>query len=613
MTKINLKVGFADAMTKLSWGIWSWWRADGAADAREITVVGARNEVVGTQVHLDAKQDFVLTLDHANWLHALGHTPRVRLDVRFPSLPEDAVEVFAVGYVEGDDRRQWMETLDRAGYAEVPAYRPQAAYVRIRIPADIASGIHEGQVRAYSQYGFENEEPIWEGFIRLQVADVTLPDVVNWSYYLDLYQHCTSIARFHRVPLWSDAHFALIDRYYDSLAQLGQKAVTVIAAEIPWSGQRCFRDRGYPSYLFEHAIVDVSRDELGQLHFDYTKMDRLIALASKHGMDREIEILGLLNVWVDEEYGFGKAAPDAPDAIRVRCYDQRTGAISYLRTADELQVFIRALYEHLQARGVVDRVRIMADEPSDLKAFNERMAFIKAAAPDFKYKVAIIRFEFLEDALPDMVDAVPYLSLACRDPELAARLAQRLRARGGRMLWYVCCVPPIPNTFIHSPLVEGRLHGWLTFYLKLDGFLRWNFCLWPAEPWRRVSWRAPAWSAGDMFFVLPGVDGAPVETLRYEAMRAAAQDYELLKLAERTLSADKAQALLPEAFARILRTESIRDFAELIEDFDQLDTARAEDLYSLDPSDYQAARRVVLEAIAQDVSDQAVGDGRRRK
>jgi hypothetical protein len=175
-------------------------------------------------------------------------------------------------------------------------------------------------------------------------------------------------------------------------------------------------------------------------------------------------------------------------------------------------------------------------------------------------------------------------------------LTERLHARGGRMLWYVCCWPPIPNSFIHSPLVEGRLHGWLTFYLRLDGFLRWNFCLWPAEPWRRVSWRAPVWSAGDMFFVLPGKDGAPVETLRYEAMRAAAQDHELLKLAERTLSADEAQALFDRAFARVLRTGSIEDFA-------QLGTARAENLYSLDPDDYQAARRLVLKAIMQHVSD----------
>ena len=160
------------------------------------------------------------------------------------------------------------------------------------------------------------------------------------------------------------------------------------------------------------------------------------------------------------------------------------------------------------------------------------------------------------------------------------------------MLWYVCCWPPIPNTFIHSHLLEGQLHGWLTFFLKLDGFLRWAFCLWPADPWKRVSWRAPDWRAGDMFFVLPGPDGVPVETLRYEALRTAAQDYELLKLAERMLPAAEAQPLFDQAFGHILRAASIRDFAGVAD-------AKAEQLYSLDPRDYQAARRLLLEALSQ--------------
>jgi hypothetical protein len=590
MSEIGLHIGFADGMTKLSWGHM---RGDPVIDApQEIDVGGARNQVLGVQVLLNARQDYVLTLDKANWLHALGFCPRVRLDVRFPTLPAGAVETFVVGYVEGDDRRQWMEYLDRAGYAEVPAYRPQAVYVRVRVPADLAAGVHKGEVTAYTQYGFEDEKPFWKGDISLRIADVTLPDVADWSYHLDLWQHCTSIARYHRVPLWSDAHLALTDKYYASLAQLGQKALSVIAAEIPWSGQRCFRDRTYPSYLFEHAIVDVVRDERGELHFGYDKLDRQLALAAKHGIDREIEVFGLLNIWVDEAFGFGKVALDAPDAIRVRCYDHQTQRITYLRKVDELSAFVRSLHDHFQDKGALDQVRIIADEPSDLDAFKARLAFIQAAAPGFKYKVAINHFEFMQDAPPEVVDAVPVLPLACQDPDLTAELTERLHARGGRMLWYVCCWPPIPNTFIHSPLVEGQLHGWLTFYLKLDGFLRWNYCLWPADPWKRVSWRAPNWYAGDMFFVLPGKDGAPVETLRYEALRAAAQDYELLRLAERTLPADKARAVFDQAFAHILRTDTIRDFANVA-------TARAEDLYSLDAQDYQAARRLVLEAIAQ--------------
>ena len=101
MSNVNLRIGLAPAMTKLSWGTSRDTAATLSADApQEITVVGARNEVVGAQVHLAGQQDFVLTLDRSNWLHPSGFFPRVRLEVDFPTLPPDAVETFPVGYVE---------------------------------------------------------------------------------------------------------------------------------------------------------------------------------------------------------------------------------------------------------------------------------------------------------------------------------------------------------------------------------------------------------------------------------------------------------------------------------------------------------------------------------
>jgi len=290
---------------------------------------------------------------------------------------------------------------------------------------------------------------------------------------------------------------------------------------------------------------------------------------------------------VDEAYGFGKVAPDAPDAVRVRCYDQNTGCFTYLRTADDLRCFVRAIHDHLQTAGVLDRVRIAADEPANLEAFNASLAFLRETAPDFRYNAAINHYEFVEDAPPQVSDFIPVLPLACKEPDRTALLTEKLRERGGLMLWYVCCWPPIPNTFLHSPLVETRLIGWLTDYLHLDGFLRWAFCLWPADPWQRVSWRAPNWPAGDMYFVLPGRDGAPVETLRYEALRVAVQDYELLHMARNKASASQA---VETAFQQILRTRNIADFA-------RVGSAQPEELYSLDPADYQRARQIILDAL----------------
>ena len=583
----DLQIGLADALTKLEWSNKSTDVAAVSADS--LALLAARNETIGFQVLMRASETFALSLDGANWVAPLGFVPRLRLEVSLPGL-DDCLQVFAVGYLEDDDRRSRAEYMDHAGHVEVPAGRPQAAYVRIKAPADTRPGDYAGRVRAFGQYGFGDEALAWEAEFTLRVAAVTLPDPFDWRFHLDLWQHFTSLALHHRVPLWSDAHFDILDRYLVSLAALGQKAITIIATEMPWSGQRCFRDAYYPSYLYEHAIIDVTRGRDGKLTLGLANLERLLTLATKHGMDREIEVFGLLNIWVDEERGFGKVAPDAPDSIRVRCFDEAEGRWTFLRTAADLSEFIRQLAAHFSRTGRMDRVRIAADEPSDVKLFAQRLAFIRDAAPDFRYKVAINHFEFMKVAEPEVIDWVPNLNNAFVDPELTTSITRDLARKGGRMCWYICCGPPLPNTFLRSPLPEVRLLGWLTHRLSLAGFLRWAFCLWPAKPYERISFRAPFWSAGDMHFVLPGPDGAPVETLRYEALRAGIQDYELVQMLVAKLGEEKADQVLERAYGRLLRAESLTEFVGA-------DPRFPEALYSLDPADYAQAHAMVIDAL----------------
>lgn len=585
----GLQLVLAHALTKLEWSTRTTPLSDIGLD--DVVLQAARNQVVGVQVIAQADEPFTLALDRTNWVVPEGFQPRLRLDISLEGLPAESLEVFAVGYLEDDDRRWRAEYLDHAAHAWVPARRPQAVYVRIHVPGNQAPGAYQGRVAAYAQSGFGDEVKVWERSLTLQVAQVVLPDPKDWSFHLDLWQHATSVALHHHAPLWSDAHFSILERYFASLAALGQKALTVIATDMPWSGQRCFRDEHYPSYIYEHAIVDVRRDAQGKLQCDFAKLERLLQLAADYGMDREIEVFGLLNIWVDTERGFGKVVPDAPDSIRVRCYDESSGAMTLLRTAEELKIFIRALATFFDETGRMERVRITADEPADVELFTERLQFVREAAPAFRYKVAINHYEFMEQAEPEVVDWVPNLNNAFVDPDLTRALTTKLRAQGGKMCWYICCGPPIPNTFLRSPLPEARLLGWLTHYLDLDGFLRWAFCLWPAKPYERISYRAPFWSAGDMHFVLPGPDGMPVETLRYEALRAGIQDYALLQALVPKLGKADAAAVLERAFAKLLRCESVAEFVGA-------DPSQAVALYSLDPGDYDAAMEIVLAALS---------------
>lgn len=592
------------------------------------SLVVARNEVAGVQLHLRSNDAFQAAVDTANWLLPGGHAPRARVDAVVAFVPPQLrVELFVVGTVEDENGHCVFEALSRTGSSVVVAHH-QLVYVRLRVGStNVRPGAYEIPVRVFTQQpGLTDEQLAWSSCVRVRVAPVALPPPHAFRFHLDLWQHFSSIARAHHAPLWSDRHFALIDHYLCPLAELGQKCISVVATEMPWVGQQCYLETANVSALYEHAVLHVyetipaehSREE--RLKIDFQHFDRLLTLAKKHHMDAEIEVFGLLSVWRDPEHGFGGpvaaaanpssrhrhrkrnvVSPDAQanttdetvDAWRIRCVNRDTGAVRYLRRVAEIEQFLTLFHSHCVVLGVADRVRVCADEPRDVRVFNAQLQFLHRLAPRFRIKLALNDLAFFHVTPPQVVDYVPLLPLVCADVDATRRMKAHVRdERGGRFCWYVCCHPPFPNQFVSSPLVEGELVGYVTFFLELDGFLRWNYCLWPVRPWETLQWRTPMWPVGDMYFVLPGLDGFPVETLRFEALRFAVQAYELLQLAQDALTPVALAQLKDEVAQLIWRTT---DFAH----FCQCDTdTRASDLYSLDPMDFQRARARIIDTLA---------------
>ncbi|KAG6954692.1 hypothetical protein JG688_00012233 [Phytophthora aleatoria] len=584
-------------------------------------------------------------------------TARVAVDTRFVPPHKLMVETFLVGSVEDENSDLVMETLERTGVS-TKAMRQHAVYLRVRIGENLDPGVYELPLRVFTQEaGFKDEHLTWSSSFAVRVVDVRLPTPSNWRFRLDLWQHWTAVARVHRATLWSDRHFELIDRYMAPLSEMGQKCLSVVATEMPWAGQQCYMEEQNASALFEHAILEVYEDPAHgiPLTVDFTHFDRLLELGVRHRLDHEIEVFGLLSVWRDPVAGFNApaeltahhlrppptaSAPDpapasetrrrasssgsglasptagsspgheqnnssspsspasqAPafviDGWRIRCQDRTTQRVRYLKRVSEVESFIEQFYAHCVALEIADRVRICADEPRDVAVFHEQLRFMQRLAPNFRIKLAVNHSEFLSPAYnpPQVADYVPLLPLACADLEVTRRLANDARARGGHVCWYVCCGPAFPNQFVSSPLVEGELVGYLTFFFELDGFLRWNYCLWPSRPWDDLRWRAPMWKVGDMYFVLPGHDGWPVETLRLESLRFAGQAFELLALAQETLAPTQMQQLQRTVAEQILRSSDLEEFGRYG------DRAR-EDLYSLDPVDYQRAKTIILDTLA---------------
>ncbi len=581
-----LQYGLTDESYKYCYGIDDVGRdAEDFFHCHSISLVAARRDWAAFQVLLKGNREFTVSVGDTPVFSPRGQLPNVRLKAAVGQYPEWPVKMHIIDFVEDDDRLMKADILLNDETVHVEPGMVQPIWVEIRIPEDAQPGISRGRVDLFVHTMFEDEVCTASLEFDLDVKDVVMPLPSEYSFHLDLWQHASNISRKHEVHLWSEEHFKVLEEYIKSLSELGQKAVTVIASEIPWSGQQCFKVTNYLSNLFEFSMVRVQREAGGRYNYDFSIMQRYIEMCFKYGIDQEIEVFGLVNIWTSPEDGYGSVADDYPDAIRIRYFDTTDGCYKYMKSAEEIKCYIKALEQFFIENKWIDRVRIVADEPSDVKLYRERLNLLKETAPSFKYKTAINHAEFVAEFKDEIHDFVPILPCVCDEWELLKQLKDSIR---GRLMWYVCCWPPIPNTFISSPLLESRLIGILTAYMDLDGFLRWNYTVWPERPRERISYRYPNWKAGDTNFVYPGNDGRPLLTLRYKNFKRGIEDFELINMVKK-LYLDSCKRL-EKIWDRLLYSKDITDFHPSR-------GKKAEELYSLDYEDYKCVRAMLLELI----------------
>ncbi|HHV97498.1 MAG TPA: DUF4091 domain-containing protein [Clostridiaceae bacterium] len=550
-----------------------------------LTLSAAKRDWAAFQVLIKGKEDFSLSVGNNAFFSHRGNITSLRIEVCVKGFSETSISMNHIGLIKDDDGVEKADLLLNQETVHVKAGKVQSVWVEIRVPANKKAGKYEGQVKIYSHRMFEEEKLIEILSFELFVKEVILPKPRKYQFYLDLWQHVSNIARKHEVRLWSNEHFRVLKEYVKSLANLGQKAITVIVSEIPWSGQRCYKNTQYPSDLFEYSMVRVFKNQDGSFEYDFSIVEKYISLCAKNGIFSEIEVFGLTNIWSFPEDGYGKVAQDFPDAIRIRYLDRKDGCYKYMTSGDDIKSYIKALEKFFIDKGLIHKVRIIADEPADAEHYREVMGILKSVAPSFKYKTAINHAEFIGEFKDSINDFVPGLDCVCYQWNLLEKMRGSIK---GRLMWYVCCAPKFPNTFISSHLLECRLIGILTAFIKFDGFLRWSYTVWPEDPRKQISFNYPAWPAGDTNFVYPANNGKPLLTLRYKNLKRGIEDFELIwMLREKTNNSDE---ILQKYWSYVLRTETIKEF-------DPNEQKKPEDLYSLRYEDYSKFKNAVLDEL----------------
>lgn len=499
---------------------------------KNMTLTTAKGQKFAFQLMINSDEEFFCSLDDNNNISWKGLENRVRLKLQCNyELIEDA-KIYFEGYVKDDTGIVVADPILRKPGQLIEANISQMLWIEGYVPSNFNKENFKLMIDMYSQRGYNSEKKLETVCVDVKVMDVTIKPLKECEFFLDLWQHPSNWARMYEVPLWSEQHWEIIRNYLKELATLGQKVITAIVSDFSWGGQACYKVFNNPSNLFEHNMVKLKKSKSGEIICDFSVLDKYIEICMELGIDKEIDLFGLLGNW--DARGFGNPLKDYNDPIRLNYYDEESETFKYIEEKKNLKEYLSVLFRHFVEKGWWNKVRVMSDEPGSPEIFRECVEFLSSAIPDYeiKYKAAVHNQNFLDNYKEEINDESLSLSLVINNFQNNDELKNKINNKNGFLTWYVCCFPDILNNFISSPLIESRLVGWFTYYFGLDGFLRWDYAIWPRNPFEEISYKFPDWKAGDMFFVYPGKDMKPISSLRWENLRFGIQDYQLFKVLE---------------------------------------------------------------------------------
>lgn len=380
-----------------------------------------------------------------------------------------------------------FESFDRF---QVPGKTLRPVWLYLDIPAGTDAGVYTGTLVAASEKSSTTLN------LKIHVQNQVLPAPKDWKHRLDLWQNPWAVAWQNNVEPWSDDHKAMLKKHMQLYADAGGTFITTYAVHSPWSDN---------SYMIEGGMIDWIKRTDGSWKFDYKIFDEYVQLAMDLGIDEAITI------YTPVPWGF-----------RFRYMEEKTGNYVYESWSPDSpefkafwNVFLTDLRKHLEQKDWFNITYLGINE-NPMEHTLAAIKVIKDHSKDWKITYAGNWHEELDLLLDD------YCFLYGEESNVEQ--VKKRTARGQTTTYYVCCNPPVPNNFVFSPPVEGRWQGWYTSAHGYDGFLRWAYDAWPADPMRDA--RHTLWAAGDCYLVYPGGNSC----IRFEKLREGIVDFEKIKI-----------------------------------------------------------------------------------
>ncbi|WP_163513508.1 glycoside hydrolase domain-containing protein [Fodinicola acaciae] len=484
--------------------------------SRSVSITLARNEYEAAQVAIRKDRDFTIRGVSFGPLtsgtHALAAANLSYRFVEFSHLNHNSA--FAGRYPIANPIRtgpgDYPDGLSNDRSVRVPANTTQPIWIRAYAPKDAAPGVYTGTATIVTDTG-QSAVPI-----SIDIRNVTIPDNRDSGFTRAMWM--TTFG-----PLsWDEGAGDTIKLYYglDRYSPKWWQLMGNLAAMM-----KAYRNNDLPVPLVT-ALIDGGSylDANGTYHFNWQRFDQLVQFFMERGAVKQLE-----GFW----WSFGAKDGIMQTEIIAPPQNGKTGR-AYVPTggAEEKRwtsQFLPALRDHIQAKGW-EKIYWMHvnDElpPDQVDRYVATAKAIRAVWPQVRISDANNVQSSQAGIAAVQSFHIPSIILTNENPAFYDQ-----QIKNGKDVWiYTANIPTgtYLNRFIDQPAYDQRETMWYAYQHGITGYLHWAL-----NNWQYTLDQQDV--KGDGYIVLPDKENNTFKsTIRFESYRDGAEDYELLKLLEKT-------------------------------------------------------------------------------
>lgn len=407
-----------------------------------------------------------------------------------------------------------------------------AIWVTVKLPEDIEAGEYPITIKlTYSDYikGFRKTSFDDEKTLTIDVINEVMP---KQSTTFSQWFHTDCIADFHNVPIYSEEHWDLIDKYMAIASEVGMNMILTPIITPPLDTAE-----GIIRPCVQLVKITKENDKYS---FDFTLLKRWVKTALKNNF-KYFEMSHLFSQW-----GL-KYAPNIKvweNGVESYKFGWHTSS-RIPEYAEFLNQFLPALVEFCKAEGIKDKcVFHISDEPKEAHIDNYKYAYdtIKNLIDDCPTLDALSDYSFYEKGLIN----TPVTANDKIGPFLENKVPNQ-------WVYYCCCnYVGVGNRFLSMASYRNRILGLQIYKYNVKGFLQWGFNFYNSQLSRKkinpyiTTSCDKAFPSGDPFSVYP-VNNGVVPSLRAVVFKEALDDVEICKTLEKYIGREKVIEMIDKA------------------------------------------------------------------